>query len=287
MAEAPGLDFEQIVFSGGGTRCFWHGGFMKVVEPALTARPRRVCGVSGGALSAASFLAGRERKLLRVMGEAFERLDSNVQPHKIDENEGVTPHQKIYRQVVSDTFDDAAVTAVADGPEFEVLLAHPPSTRFPKLSTFPIMALYELDQMIRSTPHIRWTDRLGVRRTLVDARQAARDGRLVDLICCAAVIPPVFNIQRWDGLYCIDGGMTEKAPLPSRDEGRTLLLLTRSYRNPPQSPRRLYVAPSRETPADKIDFTSRDKIERTWTLGERDGRAFLEARGARVEETTH
>jgi predicted acylesterase/phospholipase RssA len=281
------LDFAQVVFSGGGTRCFWFGGFLKVVGPAIHLRPRRICGVSGGALSAAAFVARREDKLIRVMGEAFERLDDNVQPHKIAENEGVTPHQKVYRQVVSETFDRAATQAVAEGPDFEVLLAHPPSRRFPKLSTFPVMALYELELALRSNPHMRWTDALGVRRSLVDARQAARDGRLVDLICNAAVIPPVFNIQRWGDELCIDGGMTDKAPLPSEDEGRTLVLLTRHFRNPPQSPRRLYVMPSRETPADKIDFTSREKIERTWTLGERDGRAFLESHGATVEETTH
>jgi hypothetical protein len=39
------------------------------------------------------------------------------------------------------------------------------------------------------------------------------------------------------------------------------------------------VTPERETPANKIDFTSREKIEKTWGAGARDGRAFLTERG--------
>ena len=63
------------------------------------------------------------------------------------------------------------------------------------------------------------------------------------------------------------------------ERGRTLLLLTRRFRNVPDHPDRLYVQPSESVPADKIDFTSREKIERTWEAGQRDGHAFLAAHG--------
>lgn len=272
----------HVVFSGGGTRCFWHGGVVEVATGPLALAPERVSGVSGGALSAACFVADRERTLLDVMGRAFEGLDANIDLHRIHENDGITPHQRIYREVVSEVMDAEATAAVARGPRFDVLLAHPPSSRFPKLSTFPLMLAYQAELAVRSSPHMTWPGLLGIERRLVDARQAARDGRLVDLICNAAVIPPVFNVQRWDGRHCIDGGMASKAPVPEEEDanGRlTLLLMTRRFRNPPQRPDRLYVMPSTETPADKIDFTSRDKIERTWALGREDGRRFLAERG--------
>jgi predicted acylesterase/phospholipase RssA len=281
LIAAAGID--QLVFSGGGTRCFWFGGFLEVVQAPLGLTPKRIAGVSGGALSAACYIAGRERKLLSVMGAAFDGLDRNIRLHKIDEQEGVTPHQRIYREVVSETLDAEAVEAIADGPIFEVLLAHPPSTNFPKLSTAPMMLAYQLELAIRSNPHMGWPELLGVRQVLADGRQAARDGRLVDLICNAAVIPPVFNVQRWDGEHVIDGGMASKAPIPHETSRRTLILLTRIYRNAPaQADGRIYVMPSRETPADKIDFTSREKIERTWELGARDARRFLDGPGARL-----
>ena len=98
----------------------------------------------------------------------------------------------------------------------------------------------------------------------------------VELICNAAVIPPVFNLQGWDGRPVIDGGMVNAAPMPEPDEGETLVLLTRSYRNLPRHPAKTWIEPSDETPADKLDFTDPSKLRRTWELGREDGKRFLE-----------
>ena len=272
--------FEQLVFSGGGTRCFWHGGFLDVVGPAIDLHPERIAAVSGGALSSCAFIARRERRLFEVMGGALHERESNVSLSwdEVQRN-GLTPHQEMYREIVSTVLDDEAVATIAEGPAFQVLLARPPIASAPKLSTFPMMIAYELDLLTRSTPHVRGPNALGANEVLVDARKAAREGRLVDLVCSAAVIPPVFNVQHWDGRPVVDGGMACKAPMPDPDEGRTLVLLTRRFRNLPDMARRLYVQPSTSVPADKIDFTSREKIERTWAAGEDDGRAFLREHG--------
>ena len=270
------LRFRQLVFSGGGTRCFWHGGFAAVVGPAIHLRPERVSAVSGGALSACAFIGGCEQRLFEVMGEALRERESNVSMDwdEVRDN-GLTPHQEMYRDIVSTTLRREEIDRIADGPSFQVLLSHPPSERVPKLSTLPMMVAYEADMAVRSTPHVVGAEALGANEELVDGRQAARDGKLIDLVCAAAVIPPVFNVQDWEGRPVVDGGMTSKAPLPDPDHGRTLLLLTRRFRNVPDHPDRLYVQPSESVPADKIDFTSREKIEATWEAGERDGHAFL------------
>lgn len=279
-AAAGGLNFRQLVFSGGGTRCFWHGGFMRVVRQKLQNVPERIASVSGGALSGACFIAGREQKLCEVMGARLEARAHNVSINwdELQEN-GLTPHQEFYGEVVKEVLDEEAVEAVANGPSFQVLLAHPPFDKMPKASTIPMMIAYEADLLVRSTPHVVMPANLGANEELVDARQAARDGKLHSLICNAAVIPPVFNIQGWNGRPVIDGGMTSKAPMPEPNEGNTLILLTRRFRNLPDEPDRLYVEPSEATPADKIDFTSREKIEETWKLGEEDGNAFLSRHG--------
>ncbi|MBP0616428.1 patatin-like phospholipase family protein [Jiella mangrovi] len=276
MPDHTDAPFEQLVFSGGGTRCFWHGGFLETVREPLGLKPERIAGVSGGALSAACFIGHRDQKLLEVMGAAFDERDTNVTINwdEFDRN-GLTPHQQMYREVVRETLDDEAVAKIANGPSFEVLLAHPPHSGFPKLTTFPMMAAYLADLTIRSTPHVVFPEKLGARQELVDARQAARDGKLVDLICNAAVIPPVFNLQGWNGRKVIDGGMTSKAPMPSDNHGRTLVLLTRKFRKLPEHPGRVYVEPSQSVPADKIDFTDRGKIVATWNAGVEDGRAFM------------
>lgn len=270
------LRFDQLVFSGGGTRCFWHGGFVAVVARAIGLEPERIAAVSGGALSASAFLGGRERRLFEVMGAALEERGRNVSVNWNEVQEhGLTPHQDMYREIVSATLDEDAVRRIAKGPAFQVLLTHPPVEAAPRMSTIPMMVAYEVDMAVRSSPHVISANMLGAEQVLVDARAAARDGRLVDLVCAAAVIPPVFNVQNWDGRPVVDGGMANKAPLPDPDRGRTLILLTRKFRNLPDHPGRVYVEPSESVPADKIDFTSQEKIAATWKAGESDGRAFL------------
>ncbi|MGB7408535.1 MAG: patatin-like phospholipase family protein [Pontixanthobacter sp.] len=265
------LQFDQVAFSGGGIRCFWHGGFLSQVGDIGTIRPQRISGVSGGALSGAAWIGGVEGDLLDLMREAFAINDANFDAG----SSNFTPHQEIYRAVVSTTLDDAAIARVADGPQFEVVLGLPPQWLNPHLVAIYAGLAYQLDQQVRSTPRLAWPRMLGMRSLRVDARQAARDGKLVDLICAAATIPPVFDVPCWDGQDVLDGGMLDKAPLPEPDEGRTLVLLTRQYRNPPQGERFVYIQPSREVAADKIDFTDSRKVTDTWEQGESDARRWL------------
>jgi hypothetical protein len=73
--------------------------------------------------------------------------------------------------------------------------------------------------------------------------------------------------------------------MPDPDDGRTLVLLTRDYGSVPDRPDRVYRAPSREVPADKIDFTDPADIRRSWAIGEADGRRFLDTFGTETKKT--
>jgi hypothetical protein len=216
--------FRQLVFSGGGTRCFWQGGFLDASRDALPVNPDRITGVSDG------------------------------------------------------------VAAVADGPAFQILLGHPPASVLGKITGTLSTVAYEAELHSGGGPHLVWAERVGVGSTLVDARAAARNGRLTDLICAAAAIPPVFEPPLWDCRPVIDGGMVDQAPMPDPNEGSTLVLLTRDYASVPDRADRSYLAPSREVPADKIDFTEPDDIRRSWEIGEADGRRFLEAFETETED---
>lgn len=285
-ADLNGIRFRQLVFSGGGTRCFWQGGFLEVCEEPLRLAPERIAAVSGGALSACCHVGGRGRALLDIMGSAFADQDLNVERGKSN----VTPHQELYRQVVEEALTDDAVAAVADGPALTITLAAPPKRLPLKLGAFLALTLYEIDQHARSSPHMALPVTVGTRMLRIDANRVARDGKLRDLVCAAAVIPPVFDLPEWEGTRVMDAGTTDNAPIPQAEdgdeartmeegEGPTLILLTRRYRNAPERDDRLYVPPSDETPADKIDFTDREKIEETWRLGREDGQAFLARHG--------
>ncbi len=264
----------QIVFSGGGLRCFWQGGFLTRLEQARKFTPERVTGVSGGALACAAWIAGIEERLLDVMCDAFEKRDHNLDLFAADE-EGITPHQRIYCDVVETVLDEAAKERVANGPAFQIQIAHPPSTGHPTMTGTALAAAYEAELHVVGSPHFDWAEKMGLTSQLVDANQAARDGRLVELINAAAVIPPVFEPPLWGDRRVVDGGMADQAPLPDPDEGETLVLLTRPYKSLPDVPGRVYVWPSEETPADKIDFTDPQKLRETWALGQQDAEAYL------------
>ena len=264
-------DIEQLVFSGGGIRCFWHGGFLSGLSDKAELAPRRVSGASGGALSAAAWIGGREQDLKKLMSEAFRINDANYDRRRSN----FTPHQEIYRAVVETTLDQAAIEAIAEGPKYEVSLSCPPKYLSARLSAVVYGVLYKLDQALRSTPHLILPRRAGLGELCVDARQAARDGKLVDLICAAATIPPVFDVPEWEGDRVLDGGMLDKAPLPQNDHGRTLVLMTSIYENLPQTDRCIYIQPTREVAADKTDLSDASKVTRTWEQGEADARQWL------------
>ena len=79
----------------------------------------------------------------------------------------------------------------------------------------------------------------------------------------------------WQDRRVVDGGMADQAPLPDPDEGVTMVLLTRDYKRLPDVEGRHYIAPSKETPADKIDFTDPQKLRDTWAQGTRDAERYL------------
>lgn len=269
--------FDQLVLSGGGLRCFWQGGFLEVVRDVLPLEPERVTGVSGGSVSAAGFLARRGDKLLETMCDAFEALEANVRLDDFDDEDGRTPHQRIFREVLDEVFDAEAMDRIGRGVGFQVLIAHPPLHDVAGLAGSAMTLAYEAELHLVNSPHFSWAERFGLTSELVDARAAAQDGRLVDLLRAAVTIPPVFRTLEWEGTPVIDGGMADQAPMPKPDRGRSLVLLTRDYDRIPERDDRCYVSPSREVPADKLDFTDPGKLRRTWDVGRADGEAFLES----------
>lgn len=177
--------------------------------------------------------------------------------------------------MVETTLDQAAIEAIAEGPEYEASLSSPPKHVSARSSAVLYGILYKLDQALRSTPHLILPRRAGLSEVCVDARQAARDGKLVDLICAAATIPPVFDVPEWEGDRVLDGGMLDKATFPRNDHGKTLVLMTGIYDNLPHRDRCTYNQPTREVAADKIDFSDASKVTRTWEQGEADARQWL------------
>ncbi|WGH79559.1 patatin-like phospholipase family protein [Jannaschia ovalis] len=278
------LPFEQLVFSGGGLRCFWHGGLMEALGPRAP-DPARVTGSSGGALSAAAWIAGREEFLFDRFARALKRTDFNVTLDDMDADDGRSPHQRVYEAIVEDALDDAALARIADGPAFQINVATPGEASHPTLRALVGGTIYQAEQAVAPTPRPRLSSVVGLEQRLIDARQAARDGALPELIRMAATVPPAFRPDEWpnaetgtpEPLY--DGGMVDKAPLPEPDTGRTLVLLTKRFHTlpPDDGGRIIYIQPSADVlSGSKLDFTDPELLHEAWAQGRRDGQAWLE-----------
>jgi predicted acylesterase/phospholipase RssA len=275
-----------MVFSGGGLRCFWHGGWLEVVEPRLGLAPERVTGVSGGALSAAAWLADREGNLFDRFSRAVRETDWNVTMKDVDDNDGRSPHQRVYEAIVEDVIDDDAQARIAEGPAFQISVSTTGVSTGAMLRALAAGTIYQAEQAVAPTPRPRLSAAAGVEQRLIDAREAARDRCLPDLIRMAATVPPAFRPDEWQGsdtedsepIY--DGGMVDKAPLPDPDVGRTLVLLTKRFRDlPPDDGGRItYVQPSRSVlSGSKLDFTDPDLLREAWVQGHADGGVWLKS----------
>lgn len=269
------LSYDQLVFSGGGLRCFWHGGFMEVVEADRRLRPKRVTGSSGGALSAAVWIAGREIALRDRFEKALTTEEANFSFDDADDDAGRSAHQRVYASIVEDVLDDSAIARIADGPAFQISLSTPGNCDAPTLRALVGGTIYQVEQFLAPTPRPRLASLTGMEQRLIDGRQAARDGTLHDLVRMAATVPPAFRPDDWNGEPVYDGGMVDKAPMPDPDEGRTLVLLTKRFKVLPDDDagRIVFVQPSDDVlPGRKLDFTDPTLPQSAWDQGRDDGR---------------
>lgn len=277
--------YAQVVFSGGGLRCFWHGGWMEAAGRRLDFRPERVTGSSGGALSAAAWLAVREDFLFDRFARALEREDCNFNPDDLDDDKGRSPHQRVYEAIVEDVIDADAQARIAEGPAaFQINVSTTGDTghttlrarRGDDLSGRAGRGSHTAPPPVVGGGHGPASHRRAAGRPRRHLRRSDPDGGdrspALPSRCMA-------RTGDEDGVPIYDGGMADKAPLPEPDEGRTLVLLTKRFRSlPGDDPDRIeYVMPSKAVlDGSKPDFTDPRLLRQAWEQGREDGALWLD-----------
>jgi predicted acylesterase/phospholipase RssA len=111
---------------------------------------------------------------------------------------------------------------------------------------------------------------------VVDARTCESAEELTDLILASSATPPFTPVGRFRGQRLLDGGMIDNVPAFVADAlpgvRRNLVLMTRPYHPSVVGVRgkRLYIAPTRETPISRWDYTSPELLDDTIRMGERE-----------------
>lgn len=273
--------FEQVVFAGGGNRCWWQAGFWDVVADEICLRPRLIAGVSAGAATACMLYANTSSAVLEYYHRALAGNRRNAHLHHIfSRSQRVFPHARIYRQALKDVLGgDHFERLKREAPEIRIQFARLPRHLGPRSAVGVGLLAYNLEKYWKKRLHPTFGRWLGFTPEVVRVADCETDDDLVSLLVASSCTPPFTPIEYRNGKPTLDGGMVDNVPVDAVERGRTtLVLVTRRYSN--HAPifshsGRLYVQPSEKVPVSAWDYTNPDAMTKTYQQGRRDGNAFL------------
>ncbi|SEI49472.1 Patatin-like phospholipase [Paraburkholderia diazotrophica] len=117
--------FDQVVFAGGGNRCWWQAGFWDIVQPELNIRPRVITGISAGAATACMLYTRDADWVMRYYENALRDNTKNAYWGNLLRGESVFPHYRIYRQALLDIYGEK-FSQLAKAPEIRIGVSHVP-----------------------------------------------------------------------------------------------------------------------------------------------------------------
>ncbi|MGL4322836.1 MAG: patatin-like phospholipase family protein [Beijerinckiaceae bacterium] len=272
--------FAGISFPGGGNRCYWQGGFWEAVAPALSLKPDRIVGVSGGAFAACYSLLGIGEAVRARVVEGCRMGLPDFDWSALRHREHPFPVARLYRQLVTETLTPRHFEQIKAMMDVRIMVAYPPAWMPPALAAGVGLAGYQIEKKLFGPVHPRFGTFAGFRADYLPVR-AMRDAQeWADVVYASASVPPVMPLTRLKGRAAIDGGMVDNVPVAPLEDieaagGRTLVLLTRRYKTIPPVVNRTYVQPSQPIPVSQFTITHPEAILAAHALGQRDGMAFL------------
>ncbi|SAK51821.1 patatin-like phospholipase [Caballeronia pedi] len=283
--------FDQVVFAGGGNRCWWQAGFWDVIRPELNLRPRIIAGISAGAATACMLYTNESRWVMDCYAHALRDNTRNAYWGNLLRGRSVFPHYRIYRQALLDIFADR-FHEFTNAPEIRIGVSHLPRWLGARSAVAAGLIAYNIEKYVRKTLHPTLGQALGFHPEFLKAQECATIDDLADLILQSSSTPPFTPILRRNGRPVLDGGMVDNVPVSALDAspGLVLVMVTRLYPRermfivPHGEQKRLYIQPSRKVPISSWDYTSPSQMQHAYDLGRADGEDFLE-RLPRVMET--
>jgi predicted acylesterase/phospholipase RssA len=273
--------YHDIVFAGGGNRCWWQAGLVELLAQHPSWQARRLVGASAGAGIATAFATGRLQDSLAAAVERFAATPRNVEWRELLKGRRPFMLPRIYPDWI-DSFLDAADFSRLQQSALKVQVAITRPVHFlpTALSTALALALYASEKFWLKRFHARLPHYLGLRAEYLDLASSSSliDARTLLLASGAAV--PITPTHRVGGRPALDGGFYDSVPLPPAPaaEGDTLILLTRHR---PELPRiflhehRVYLQPTRPVAAINMDCTNPGAVRKTYEQGRQEAAALL------------
>jgi len=271
--------FDAIAFAGGGNRCYWQGGFYEAIADRLDLRPRLVVGASAGAFAAVY-------SLLQIGPAVRELVIGGCGPHLKNfdlaawrRGEPLCPVGPMYRRLLDQVLDAAALLKLNGLTDLQLAVSRLPRGFAPLPGALLGIATYQLEKQLMHPVHPRFGRAIGFRSEFVAVKSMTDPQALHDALIASGGVPPFMPVTLIKGKPAFDGGLVDNVPVEplaqiERAGGRSLVLLTRLYRNIPAITGRTYVQPSQKLPISQFDITNPDGIRFAYELGRADGARF-------------
>ena len=276
--------FDAIAFAGGGNRCYWQGGFYEAAATRLGLAPSLVVGASAGAFAACYSLLGAGPQVRElVIGGCGPHL-KNFDLSAWRRGEPLCPVGPLYRNLLETVIDESALARLNGLTDLRFAVSRLPRGLSPVAGAMLGIAAYQLEKKLMHPVHPRFGRRLGYRPEFVSVRGMTSVQPLRLALMATSGVPPFMPVTLVGGKPAFDGGLVDNVPVePLADieaaGGRTLVLLTRLYKNIPTVQGRTYTQPSQKIGVGQFDITNPDGIRAAYELGLKDGDAFAKAVG--------
>jgi predicted patatin/cPLA2 family phospholipase len=274
--------FDAIVFAGGGNRCYWQGGFYEAIADRLGLKPKLTVGASAGAFAGIYSLLGMGHKVRAQVIPACGPHRKNFDFAAWRRGEALCPVGPMYRGFLHMLFDAAALARLQQLTDFHIAVTRLPRGMPPILGAALGIGAYQLEKHLFAPVHPKFGRRLGFSAEFVRVRAMTAPHELADALMASAGVPPFMPVTKMGERPAFDGGLFDGvpvAPLAAIEAagGRSLVLLTRLYKNMPRVPGRTYVQPSRRIRVKQFDLRDPAGIHDAYELGLKDGAAFAKA----------
>jgi hypothetical protein len=276
--------FDAVVFAGGGNRCYWQGGFYEAAAPRLGLTPKLVVAASAGAFAAAYSLLGTGAQVRQSVYDGCGPHLKNFDVAAWRRGEPLCPVGPLYNELLAQTIDDTALARLNNLTDLRIAVTRMPRGLPPLAGALLGIGAYQLEKHLLHPVHPRLGRALGFRPEFVSARDVASAREMHDVMLASSGVPPFIPVTLVNGKPAFDGGLVDNVPVEPLSPveaagGKTLVLLTRLYKNIPDVTGRMYVQPSQKVNLSQFDITNPDGIRAAYELGVRDGNAFTASLG--------
>ena len=250
-------NYQNIVFAGGGNRCWWQAGVVEVLSLQPCWQAQRLIGASAGAGIATAFATGRTKDSLAAAVERFNATARNFEWRDLLKGQRPFMMPRIYPDWISSFLDESDLEKLKKvGLKIEVVITRPIPYLPLTLSTLLALGLYASEKYWLKNFHAR------------------------TLLMASAAAVPITPIHRVGGRAALDGGFYDSIPLPQDRQGdpETLVLLTRHRADLPQMfthQQRVYLQPAQKVAAINMDCTSGTKVQLTYDQGRSEALALM------------